>query len=215
MDCLVHLSAQGLVKMLVFLIAFCIWALVHSVTASSRFKGRVRQVIGQRAFDGWYRLFYNIASAATLFPLLIIGRWIIPDEVIWSVPSPLSLFFYAAQLLAMLGLLLSLWQTDLLRFAGLSQVQRYLAGEDHVLPPPKMVTRGTYSLVRHPLYFFSLLIIWLVPTMTMQLLIFNLAATVYFVVGSIHEERRLLEVFGEEYIAYRSKVPGIIPVKLK
>ncbi|MGB3717708.1 MAG: mechanosensitive ion channel domain-containing protein, partial [Candidatus Promineifilaceae bacterium] len=145
----------------------------------------------------------------------VIGRGIIPDEVIWNVPGPLSVFFYAVQLIAILGLMISLWQTDPLSFAGLSQVQRFLTGNPEVVLPPKMVTQGAYALVRHPLYFFSLLIIWLMPTMTLQLLIFNLATTVYFVVGSVHEERRLLAIFGEEYDEYSSRVPGIVPIKIK
>ncbi len=201
--------------MLLFLIVFCLWALVHSITASSRFKNRIRYLIGQRPYDGWYRLFYNLLSAATFLPLLVIGRSIFPDEVVWNVPSPLRLFFYAVQLIAILGLLISFWQTDILRFAGLSQVRRFLTGKPEVLPPPKMVTQGAYALVRHPLFFFSLLLIWLVPTMTLQLLIFNLAATVYFFIGSIHEERRLLAIFGEEYERYRSRVPCIVPIKIK
>jgi protein-S-isoprenylcysteine O-methyltransferase Ste14 len=147
--------------------------------------------------------------------LLIVGRSVIPDEVVWDVSGPLSVIFYAVQMIAIFGLLISLWQTDLLRFAGLSQLQRFLAGKPEVLLPPKMVTRGTYALVRHPLYFFSLLLIWLAPTMTLQLLIFCLAATVYFFAGSIHEERRLLAIYGEEYEMYRSQVPGIVPVKIK
>lgn len=201
--------------MLLFLFAFCVWAVAHSITASNRFKDRIRHSIGQRPFDGWYRLFYNLLSVVTFLPLLVVGRRIVPDEVVWDVSSPFSVIFNAVQLIAILGLSISMWQTDLLRFAGLSQVQRFLTGKPEVLLPPKMVTQGAYALVRHPLYFFSLLIIWFVPAMTLQSLIFNLAATVYFVVGSIHEERRLLAIFGEEYEGYRSRVPGIVPIKLK
>ena len=48
--------------------------------------------------------------------------------------------------------------------------------------------------------------------MTTNLLAFNTAATVYLVIGSLHEESRLREAFGDKYIAYeRSDVPFYLP----
>ena len=38
--------------------------------------------------------------------------------------------------------------------------------------------------------------------MTTSLLAFNTAATIYLVIGSLHEEARLKEAFGEQYDAY-------------
>lgn len=199
--------------MLIFLAAFFLWALVHSITASNRFKHRVSVLIGERAYAGWYRLLYNAASAVTLLPLLIIGSVLIPTDVVWKVPSPFNVIFFAVQLLGLLGLAISFWQTDIFRFAGLSQLQRYLSGKPDVYLPPVMVTRGAYGFVRHPLYLFSLLVIWFFPTMTVQLLVFNIGATVYFIIGAIHEERRLLNTFGEEYERYQENVPSILPIK--
>jgi protein-S-isoprenylcysteine O-methyltransferase Ste14 len=68
--------------------------------------------------------------------------------------------------------------------------------------------------VRHPLYFFSLLFIWLNPQMTLASLLFNLLATLYFWVGSIYEERRLTAEFGEAYKAYRREVPRLLPTRI-
>ncbi len=48
--------------------------------------------------------------------------------------------------------------------------------------------------------------------MTVRLLAFNAVATLYLVVGSIHEERRLLAAYGPAYAAYRrSGVPFYLP----
>ena len=47
--------------------------------------------------------------------------------------------------------------------------------------------------------------------MTVNLLTFNLLATVYFYAGALHEERSLQEEFGEAYRAYRQHVPMFIP----
>lgn len=201
--------------MLIFLAAFFLWALVHSITASNRFKHRVSVLIGKRAYNGWYRLLYNLTSAGTFLPILIIGSVLIPADLVWKVPSPFDTIFFAVRLLGLLGLAISLWQTDIFRFAGLSQLQRYLSGKTDVYLPPVMVTRGAYAYVRHPLYLFSLLVIWFSPIMTVQQLVFNIGATVYFIIGAIHEERRLLSIFGVEYECYQRNVPGILPIKIR
>ena len=65
--------------------------------------------------------------------------------------------------------------------------------------------------MRHPLYTFSMLLIWFMPTMSVNLLIFNILATLYFVIGSIIEERRLTVDFGEAYTSYKREVSRFIP----
>ena len=48
--------------------------------------------------------------------------------------------------------------------------------------------------------------------MTTSPLAFNTAATIYLVVGSLHEEARLKEAFGDDYDAYlNSGVPFYLP----
>ncbi len=201
--------------MIPFLIAFCAWAVVHSLMASNRLKVYLRSRVGIRLYNGWYRLFYNLFSAVSLLPVLLLGAAILPDRVIWSLAAPSSVVFFTIQMAALIGLLVTLWQTDFLHFAGLSQLFRYLSGEEEVELPPKLVTGGAYALVRHPLYFFALLLLWFSPTMTGQLLVFNILSTVYFVLGSIHEEGRLVAQFGEAYRNYMQRVPRLIPIKVK
>jgi protein-S-isoprenylcysteine O-methyltransferase Ste14 len=73
------------------------------------------------------------------------------------------------------------------------------------------MTGGLYHYVRHPLYTFSLLILWLSPTMTLNSFIVYLALTIYILIGIVFEERKLLREFGEEYANYRSITPMLIP----
>lgn len=196
-----------------FLVAFLIWAVLHSLTAGAGFKRRVRSWMGDRAYAGLYRLLYNILAGITFLPVLYLAAVALPDEMVWNLSWPASLLLRLGQLVGLMGLALSLWQTDLLRFAGLGQAIRYLQGAKDVNPPPALVTSGTYALVRHPLYFFSLMILWLSPVLTWQGLIFNGVVTLYFWIGSIYEERRLAETFGLAYQRYRRQVPRLLPLK--
>lgn len=198
--------------MLLFSLTFIVWAVVHSVTAAAAFKNFIRQKIGAYACEGLYRLLYNLLAFLTLLPVLYFLITAVPATVIWTIPQPFDLVARLVQGVGFVGLLVALLQTDVWEFAGIRQAVRYLSGEDDLTLPPKLVTSGTYALVRHPLYFFSLLIIWFNPLVTLQILIFNIMATVYLWVGSTYEERRLAAAFGERYRAYRQKVPRLIPI---
>jgi protein-S-isoprenylcysteine O-methyltransferase Ste14 len=98
-----------------------------------------------------------------------------------------------------------------LRFAGLRQALTYLRGEPLPLPAEKLQVSGFYGFVRHPLYLFSLLVMWPTPIMTDTFLGFVIGSTLYFILGSRLEERRLAEEFGASYAAYRRRVPWMLP----
>lgn len=201
--------------MFYFILSFVLWAVVHSVTAASGPKATIRRMMGEKAYEGLYRLIYNIFSAITFLPVLILLATRVPDTRIWEISTPVNLAAYLVQFVGLLGLLVSLWQTDIWDFAGLRQAIDYLNGRKDQLRPAKLITNGPYALVRHPLYFFSLVMIWFVPRMTLDILCFNLLATLYFGIGSYYEEKRLLKNFGEDYREYKQRVPALLPVKLR
>lgn len=198
-----------------FLLAFLLWALLHSLTAARAFKEWVRQQVGERVYAGFYRLFYNVAATISFLPILYLLATAVPATVLWRVPRPFSFVFLLIQGAGMAGLLLSLWQTDVWRFVGLRQAVRYLKGVPEPEPPASFVRSGTYALVRHPLYFFSMLVIWFTPLMTLNTLVFNLLASGYFYVGALHEERRLAAAFGDTYRQYQEEVPAFLPFAVR
>ena len=68
-----------------------------------------------------------------------------------------------------------------------------------------------YLTLRHPLYTFSMVFLWSRPSYTVKDLIFNGAITLYFVIGSVYEEGRLIERFGQDYVNYQREVPRFVP----
>jgi protein-S-isoprenylcysteine O-methyltransferase Ste14 len=65
-----------------------------------------------------------------------------------------------------------------------------------------------YGYVRHPVYFFLLCGIWLVPLMTVGHMILAAGLTLYIVVAvNLFEEAKLIEEFGESYRKYQRDVP--------
>ncbi|TFH04517.1 MAG: isoprenylcysteine carboxylmethyltransferase family protein, partial [Methanosarcina sp.] len=71
--------------------------------------------------------------------------------------------------------------------------------------------RGIYRWVRDPFLLTGLIIIWLTPFMTVNLLVIYILSTIYLYLGSLHWETRLVAQFGDEYREYQKRVHRIIP----
>lgn len=200
--------------MMLFLITFVVWAILHSITAAFPTKRFVRHYIGEAAYDGLYRLGYNLFAIITFLPLLYVLMVAVPQTAVWNIPAPYSHLFLAIRWTGMIGLLVSLLQTDLWDFAGLRQAGHYFWGDDSTVPASRLVVKGTYGWVRHPLYSFSMMMIWFSPIMTLNGLIFNLLVSVYFWIGATYEEKRLEAEFGQDYVIYKQNVSAFFPMKL-
>lgn len=200
--------------MVAFTVSFIFWAALHSVTAAAGPKAIIRRSMGERAYSGLYRLLYNLTAAVTLLPVLYLLATQVESAMLWKIPPPFRLVANLVQIVGLFGLAVTLWQRDILEFAGIRQAIDYLGIRNQPKSPPRLVTSGPHALVRHPLYFFGLLVLWFNPETTLNVLIFNVLTTIYFWIGSRYEERRLEAIFGEAYREYRLRVPGLLPLQL-
>ena len=189
---------------LVIGIYFVCWALFHSLLASLRVKRLAGRIFGEAA-KRWYRLGFVITAVLTLIPLLILLLRL-PDFPLYSVAPPWRWLMMAGQLAALVLLIWTIMSTEPLDFIGLKQISR--AGSPY---RNTLTTHGLYRLSRHPMYFASMLVMWLSPTMSVNLLTLFALMSLYFIVGSYHEEMLLVKQFGNEYKQYRRRVPRIFP----
>jgi len=189
---------------------FVVYGAFHSLLAANGVKVFFLSLIGKRAYLGLYRLFYNMIATLSLLPILTMVA-IEPGDTIWQINAPLSYLLIAIQAIGLIGLTVSLLQIDGMRFLGLRQAAAWLSGDKLPLLEEPLQRGGVYALVRHPLYLFSLLFIWPNATMTVALLGFNIGITVYFVAGSLLEEQKLRQAFGDTYVQYQAEVPWLIP----
>jgi len=185
---------------LIFVIAM--WGIVHSLLASLGFKDFLRRTLGN-GFMKFYRLFYNLLAVISIAPVLYL-MVSLPDKTLYQVPSPWNYLMLAGQGISVILLLGAVLQTDVLSFVGLRQ----LTEEEKT---GSLVTNGLYRFVRHPLYTFSLLILWLSPSVTVNSFIVYAALTIYVLIGIVFEERKLLREFGQEYADYKSITPMLLP----
>lgn len=189
---------------------FAAYAVVHSLLAGAQPKERLKTVLDPRLIEGWYRLAYNVFSVISLAPVLMM-MILLPDRTLYQLGLPWSVVLRGLQILGLIGLVGALFVTDIGQFSGLSQASAYLSGDQLPLPTSPLQIKGMYQYVRHPLYFFSLLFVWTNPTLSINGFWFAVAATLYVIVGSLVEERRLLRVYGESYKRYRDRVSWLIP----
>lgn len=192
----------------IFLIAFSfvVWAVFHSVLADYRLKARFRQRFGNQAYR-WYRLGYNAFASLSFIPVLL-AYWFLPDQLLWALPPHWGWVMRGIQLLGLVGLIAAVFETHVGEYAGLAQL-RPGWHPDHKEP---MRLSGFYCLVRHPIYFFSLFLIWFSPQITLNQLTVAVIFTLYFYFGALHEETGLRDEFGRAYDEYRRRVPMLIPL---
>jgi len=157
-----------------------------------------------------YRLAFNVLAVLLLaVPLGLTlngsGPWIWR----WSgLASGVAVVLSSA---AVVGFLWSLKFYDGSEFLGLRQFnERNKSVDDQ----EQFQISPLHRWVRHPWYFFALVIIW-TRDMNTEMLTTAVLMTLYFVIGSRLEERKLLRYHGEIYRRYLRRVPGLVPLPWK
>ncbi len=181
-----------------------LFAVQHSLMARPWFKDRWTRLVPREIERSTYVLLSSVAL------ILLFWQWRPLGGVVWSVE------FSAARLalwsLFGFGWTLVLVSTFLINhfdLFGLRQVWLQLVGRPYT--PLSFRTPGPYRLVRHPLYVGWLFAFWMTPHMTLSHLVFALATTAYILVAIQFEERDLVRAHGQDYEAYRLRVPMLIP----
>jgi protein-S-isoprenylcysteine O-methyltransferase Ste14 len=97
------------------------------------------------------------------------------------------------------------------QFAGLTQIKE---GTNHNLinKTGKLSSRGILGVIRHPFYAGIFPLIWS-NNLDVTALITNIILSVYVIIGTLLEERKLILEFGDAYRGYQQKVSMLFPYK--
>ena len=195
---------QPVTHLLLLATAWLLYGILHSLLASRRCKVwfRARYPHGYRG----YRLAFNLLSLLLLAPPL----WLLSTysgETLWHWPTTMRWLFDAAALAAIAGFVSTISAYDSGEFFGISQLRSDVPEVDDQAP---MSLSWAHRYVRHPWYFFGLVIIW-TREMNAALLLSAVVLTLYLLIGSRMEERKLLSIYGERYRRYMREAPGLVP----
>lgn len=141
-----------------------------------------------------------------IFLILFLAVWILDsfvlkystflaDQVAWYIRWP------AALIVLVLAFLLA------------GSGSRVVFGEQR--DPPRVITNGAFSLVRHPIYLGAIMLYLGTVLLTLSLLSAALwvLIIVFYRYISRYEESLLINIFGDEYRDYKKRVPMLFPIK--
>jgi len=195
-------------------IATLAWDAVLSAAFFLQHSGMVRrsfqQRLGRFVPDPFHGLVYTVASAATLLVCLLL--WQSSGEPLVRLTGAAGWALRAVFLLTIAGFGWGIGALGSIDTFGIKPVLALLKGTKPRNPP--MVIRGPYRWVRHPLYFFAILLFWSCPVVTSDRLLFNVLWTTWVVLATKLEERDLVSQFGDSYVQYQNDVPMILPWRM-
>jgi protein-S-isoprenylcysteine O-methyltransferase Ste14 len=177
--------------------------LQHSGMIRRPFRRRLEGLIASH-FQG---ATYTVASGLVL--LVFVAFWQGSDTILFEARGLLKGIMRTLFFLSILGTCWGMWALRSIDMFGLDPILKHLRSKPVSTIP--FTIRGPYRWVRHPLYLFMIVLFWCYPIMTTDRLLFNVLWTMWVVVGTVLEERDLVEDFGEAYRDYQSNVPMLIP----
>jgi protein-S-isoprenylcysteine O-methyltransferase Ste14 len=174
--------------------------------------GCLKRWLGERF--RFYRLFFNAVAILTLIPVLWYAS-ALRQEPVWRWEGAWAVVRYT---MLGCGILLALAggrHYSFGQFTGISQIRKGAAsgfGTGGLSAGGGIDSSGVLGLVRHPWYTAVVLLIWS-GDLDMAALVGNSVLTVYVVIGTLLEERKLVHEFGDAYRSYQKRVSMFVPLK--
>lgn len=175
-------------------------------------------IMARPAFKRWWTRIIPAAIerstfvlAASLCLVLAFWLWQPMPQIVWSVEHPAAVIGISAISLA--GFLVVLYSSFIINhfdLFGLRQVWLRFTGRQYTHVGFRL--RGPYRLVRHPLMVGFLIAFWAAPEMSLGRLLFAILTTGYIFLGVWFEERDLVAQHGDDYLDYRRRVRGLLPI---
>ncbi|WP_284155323.1 methyltransferase family protein [Sulfuricystis multivorans] len=184
------------------------YGVVHSLLAALTVKTWVTR--RWPAVAPYYRLTYNLLALLLVLPL-IKATFALDGEPLWRWTGMWIWLANGLALAALVALWFSSGAYDMSEFLGIKPLRekRTDAAEHDAFRISPL-----HRFVRHPWYCLGLVLIW-TREMNPPLLVSAIIVTLYLVIGSRLEEKKLEAHYGAVYREYRRRVPGLIPLPWK
>jgi protein-S-isoprenylcysteine O-methyltransferase Ste14 len=175
----------------------------HSLMIRTSFRTWLSSIIPRHYHPSTYAITSGMALTAAVL------LWQPSQTVLYQTEGLIRSLARAISVLAIVGFSWGVWALGNFDAFGLNPIRVYLSGKQ--LRAPNFIIGGPYLWVRHPLYFFVLVIIWSAPNVSLDRLLFNVLWTLWVILGTYLEEKDLVAEFGEKYRHYQKTVPMLFP----
>ena len=175
------------------------FGLSHTLLAGQTAKTALHQLLGHK-----YRLAYNLFALVTFGLAAWIGLVIFEGtpDIEWGERAKVWLGIIGVS--GWILLMIAASGYDMRRFMGVSQVSENTSDDE------PLRTEGLHRYVRHPLYS-AVFLILIGGAWTHFGVATAVFGSLYLIIGTWSEERKLITLYGQSYIDYRAKVPAFIP----
>ncbi|NNL43451.1 MAG: hypothetical protein HKO79_13255 [Desulfobacterales bacterium] len=195
---------------LVLIILWTLWCTIHSGMISLTVNRCLKNRSG--SYYKYYRLFYNLVALITIVPVILYSLSI-KSPVLFRWQGYMIIFQIALFIIVVALFISGGLKYDLLQFLGIKQIQ---SGESQVTLSQSVDidTSGILSFTRHPWYLAAIIFVWIVHReISVSTLIVNIVLTIYLVIGTILEEKKLIIELGDQYRNYIERVSMLFPAK--
>lgn len=189
----------------VMIILWMLYFSIHSLFASLRFKQFI--LLLYPGIMPWYRLIFNILAIVLLIPPVFL-MLMYPGDLVWQWSGNWRYLANSLALLAIAGFIFSLRSYDSSEFLGTRQLKE---GRKDIKERESFHLSVFHRYVRHPWYAFALVLIW-TRDMHVSYLLSAILMSLYFIIGSHLEEKKLIAFHGDQYRLYRKYVAALIPL---
>jgi protein-S-isoprenylcysteine O-methyltransferase Ste14 len=184
-------------------IAYC---LLHSFLISTVLTDFLTRLL--KDYYSFYRIFFVFISVALLIPLIKYTDQLDSNIIITYSPS-LNIIH---NMFILSSVSIFLWaffiDYDSLSFFGIRQILN--RKKKKINTSNDLKRNGLLGVVRHPMYFALIIYLWC-QTFTAIDIIVNIMLTIYIIIGTMLEEKKLVLEFGDAYVKYQQEVPMLIP----
>jgi len=183
----------------------CAFVVQHTVMARPAFKRWWTGIVPRSIERSIFVLLASVVLLVTFW------QWRPLPTIVWHTTNATAVWGLSA--LSLLGWVVVLYASFLINhfdLFGLRQV--WFALRAKIYRPVGFRLISLYKLVRHPLMLGFLIAFWATPTMTVGHLFFAIMTTGYILFGTHLEERDLIAQHGNDYLAYKRRVRGLIPL---
>lgn len=196
--------SDQLTGILVYASCWLIFGFLHSLLARESIQLKCESFLG-----AYYRFTYNVFAVLKIALVYYIGSLWLSNDIFITLDNSAAFFvFTGLRLSGLILLVLALSMYDLGRFSGITQIKTGERLSSSLNEP--LQRRFLNQWIRHPLYTAAFLLLWGGALSSLDLWT-AIWGTLYLIIGTVYEERKLVRMYGDEYRRYQLEVPRYFP----